>query len=185
MGSDRCTFTRQVTVSSVSIHAPTWGATQSSKDKEIAALFQSTLPHGERHDERRANILANEFQSTLPHGERQDNHCPCFAINGFNPRSHMGSDMKIKLFKVNVYVSIHAPTWGATTVLCQILLLRLFQSTLPHGERHHQVSSWSSGRCFNPRSHMGSDVEVVVVRLSVTLFQSTLPHGERLKVTAA
>ena len=100
-------------------------------------LFQSTLPHGERpvfveqppnHDKR--------FQSTLPHGERRHSallalpirvsiHAPTWGatlrednpakdIPSFNPRSHMGSDIK----KDNQTCKYHK-----------------FQSTLPHGER--------------------------------------------------
>ena len=54
----------------VSIHAPTWGATQTIWHRPRAPEFQSTLPRGER----RLKVL------TLP------------PDTGFNPRSHVGSD---------------------------------------------------------------------------------------------
>ena len=113
MGSDlnisccKCYF-------NVSIHAPTWGATQITKDRVTDVKFQSTLPHGERRILHHFVIDKNEFQSTLPHGERQiirefpgtiarfqstlphgERHCllkMLSAMPSFNPRSHMGSD---------------------------------------------------------------------------------------------
>ena len=100
----------------VSIHAPTRGATLAKGGTFKAIVFQSTLPHGERptkHTERypwkssfnpRSHTGSDEvymqtkvdyllFQSTLPHGERQMQH------------GRHGN---------TAYVSIHAPTRGAT-----------------------------------------------------------------------
>ena len=61
------------------------------------------------------------------------------AINdmcGFNPRTHMGCDMVVLripfLFR---YVSIHAPTWGATPQIDGVYYDTVFQSTHPHGVR--------------------------------------------------
>ena len=53
----------------------------------------------------------------------------------FNPRSHMGSDVGIAALALRQAVSIHAPTWGATTANALSLDYIEFQSTLPHGER--------------------------------------------------
>ncbi len=81
------------------------------------------------------------FQSTLPHGERP---------------------MTIDNAECQLYVSIHAPAWGATSTCCQYRrLLYMFQSTLPHGERQsHDHSVPVCIRCFNPRSRMGSDMQM-------------------------
>ena len=103
------------------------------------------------------------------------------ADNGrFNPRSHMGSDVINIAQRFRFVVSIHAPTWGATVSTLSISANCRFQSTLPHGERlrisrqrHH------SHQCFNPRSHMGSDMSLPSWLSIPPLFQSTLPHGER------
>ena len=69
MGSDlplaKCSF-----IISVSIHAPTWGATLSQIVNTDCVVFQSTLPHGERPISRLLFEIAHKFQSTLPHGER-------------------------------------------------------------------------------------------------------------------
>ena len=120
----------------------------------------------------------------------------------FNPRTHMGCDYKrynaicfhlefqsthphgVRLYTVNVllnseYVSIHAPTWGATTCsyvhiksfgvsihaptwgatqkLFCIFAAQRFQSTHPHGVRRSIASGVIGG----------------------LLFQSTHPHGVR------
>ena len=83
------------------------------------------------------------------------------------------------MFSMLTLVSIHTPTWGVTGVC---------------------IGVGGVSGCFNPHSHMGSDVckvlafailsEVSIhtptwgvtcfgVRLVVTtVFQSTLPHGE-------
>ena len=79
----------------ISIHAPTRGATVCCSFPLIFPLFQSTLPHGERQ----YNFLLSVF-----------------SIN-FNPRSHTGSDSRISLLIFVHFISIHAPTRGATAIL--------------------------------------------------------------------
>ena len=54
-------------------------------------------------------------------------------------------------------ISIHAPTRGATRFLACRFSLRIFQSTLPRGERLPELSSPRENCNFNPRSHEGSD----------------------------
>ena len=56
-----------------------------------------------------------KFQSTLPYGERRIINANGAQLEGFNPRSRMGSDRKWIEHIVNkCRVSIHAPVWGAT-----------------------------------------------------------------------
>ena len=57
-----------------------------------------------------------------------------------------------------------------------------FQSTLPRGERRHEVQQQTQVRDFNPRSHEGSDCGKGLQRSTTLLFQSTLPRGERLPI---
>ena len=56
----------------VSIHAPARGATLDGTDIEADHWFQSTPPHGGRHD--KGQVLRTKgkrmFQSTPPHGGR-------------------------------------------------------------------------------------------------------------------
>ena len=121
-------------------------------------LFQSTLPHGERQSLAVVAFGVIEFQSTLPHGERPTHRKVIFIPVSFNPRSHTGSDNDPKkTWTKYIVVSIHAPTRGATDKLCYDLLLTLFQSTLPHGERLRLTYQAFPLACFNPRSHTGSD----------------------------
>ena len=77
----------------ISIHAPTRGATMTSDETGMVAIFQSTLPREERHWWMAVWWRIFEFQSTLPREERQ------------YPKSNICSYQKI---------SIHAPTRGAT-----------------------------------------------------------------------
>ncbi len=115
MGCDSWFFTTWSDASEVSIHAPTWGATEDDYRGYAMILFQSTHPHGVR-----------------PNG-KSIMRC----VNGFNPRTHMGCDVIFffhltfdDLFQSthphgvrpaspggypgHLLVSIHAPTWGAT-----------------------------------------------------------------------
>ena len=72
MGSDYTADFETNNSETISIHAPTWGATE----------------------DRRMLLLSN---------------------SDFNPRSHVGSDPDVMSNFISVnYISIHAPTWGAT-----------------------------------------------------------------------
>ena len=143
--------------------------------------FQSTLPRGERPSHARIFAVSREFQSTLPRGERR------VPIRGtqkgyrsFNPRSHGGSDQHLYPHRRRGRVSIHAPTGGAT------------HQSSPRRRRSNRFNPRSHGgsdplfcgtskpaSCFNPRSHGGSDDVGPACRLVHRPFQSTLPRGER------
>ena len=104
----------------VSIHAPAWGATLYAAAPNDVAKFQSTLPHGERHE---------------PFNFTESNR-------RFNPRSRMGSDLHTTSTLFHRLVSIHAPAWGATSYYELRDTLDRFQSTLPHGERHRKAATY-------------------------------------------
>ena len=115
----------------------------------------------------------------LPRGERPSPTPTIILLSCFNPRFHAGSDpnrprpgcgagefqstrprgerprCSFRRY-LALEVSIHALTWGATIVL--IVVARL--------------------RCFNPRSHMGSDSSIPS-KFRYSRFQSTLPREER------
>ena len=122
----------------VSIHAPTWGAT---KDEGFAAAVR-------------------KFQSTRPRGARP--HAPPrLSCNqrGFNPRAHVGRDrLAGDYFNPQNAVSIHAPTWGATSItLDKLTSFDVFQSTRPRGAR------------------LGANSK----EAAAVMFQSTRPRGAR------
>ena len=99
------------------------------------------------------------------------------------------------------YISIHAPTRGATARDGEVNTYAGFQSTLPRGERPYIVNDLLQSKHFNPRSHEGSDIiNFASNNLSTNFnprshegsdifscipghyhvgFQSTLPRGER------
>ena len=143
----------------ISIHAPTRGAT----------LGQINLsePH-------------TDFNPRSHEGSDLECQKSWEPKNYFNPRSHEGSDGCSDIADQVDYISIHAPTRGATALIAIGVALYKFQSTLPRGERlpcipscHSHVSisihaptrgatRSHSYKCqcptyFNPRSHEGSD----------------------------
>ena len=134
-----------------------------------------------------AHIEAHTFQSTRPHGAR-----PCIALQSsttpvFQSTRPHGARQSIFLdYCAELFVSIHAPAWGATST-------------------HHPISD--SHACFNPRARMGRDTatqNIVAIQDVVSIhapawgatnnymthlfailsFQSTRPHGARLNQAA-
>ena len=144
---------------SISIHAPTKGATipmyfpvvltiyfnprsHEGSDshrrtiRNCVDLFQSTLPRRERPGACTISVIFWEFQSTLPRRERP---------------------VVFHLFLSGSPISIHAPTKGATWTKRIRLTFFQFQSTLPRRERL-----------------VGFPIRTVYCE-----FQSTLPRRER------
>ena len=147
---------------SVSIHAPTRGATWSLGIPSIHAFCFNPRSHEGSDGAGDVQQLATyQFQSTLPRGERPCGtpedvtsdrvsiHAPTrgatrgrkekyMNYTGFNPRSHEGSDKVGLKLPDNTIVSIHAPTRGATNMGVERHTAEIkFQSTLPRGERLH------------------------------------------------
>ena len=79
-------------------------------------------------------------------------------IKNFNPRSHEGSDVNQAAKKLYDYISIHAPTRGATG-LCKYIV----KDPQDFNPRSHEGSDTArkqperTAGNFNPRSHEGSD----------------------------
>ena len=132
----------------------------------------------------------------------QSRYLPAFPVSIHAPT--WGATNDVARFDADFLVSIHAPTWGATSA-CLLVLIDLFQfqSTHPHGVRHH-CSSWQHDcrvsihaptwgatpqldlahvgiDSFNPRTHMGCDSLRPMRPTFLYLFQSTHPHGVRRK----
>ena len=121
----------------VSIHAPTGGATYGVSSTINAQVFQSTRPRGARPSVLQlVRGVWNVFQSTRPRGAR----LPEWSV-----------------MSVEEYVSIHAPTGGATSTSVIVVSSSPFQSTRPRGARLSTDPSASTYR----------------------LFQSTRPRGAR------
>ena len=87
-----------------------------------------------------------KFQSTLPRGERRPGAgSPASCHGNFNPRSHEGSDTGNWNGYGCSYISIHAPTRGATLWIRISTTIRIFQSTLPRGERPWLLCDYAHG----------------------------------------
>ena len=145
-------------------------------------IFQSTLPREERLIFRFLVLLILLYFNPRSH-ERSDcvSTCStCFSTTYFNPRSHERSDCSPCTTTNTSFISIHAPTRGATkTSYYRNLSYLLFQSTLPREERLILRRFLYQLKNFNPRSHERSDASNFDFSLAV-VFQSTLPREERL-----
>ena len=121
----------------ISIHAPTWGATVMEHACAESCRFQSTHPRGVRHGKAATGYVDVKFQSTHPRGVRRARLAAQCLLQG---------------------ISIHAPTWGATynTRLKDSGLI--FQSTHPRGVRQSVRYFFRfTFLNFNPRTHVGCD----------------------------
>ena len=75
------------------------------------------------------------------------------------------------------HISIHAPSRERLGGLQKMLILMLFQSTLPHGSDKSLFSILSWRKHFNPRSLTGATASCRSLSFFGYSFQSTLPHG--------
>ncbi len=164
---------------SVSIHAPTWGATSSAGWSKPVVSFNPRAHVG--RDRVARKLLGQEvFQSTRPRGARQVERIWMISRVCFNPRAHVGRDCRVarKLLGQEGFnprahvgrdssgltsmgfpqVSIHAPTWGATCCWWQ-------------GGFHREVVSIHA-----PTWGATEDAFPLIVEVE---FQSTRPRGAR------
>ena len=146
-------------MSSVSIHAPAWGATDALTTTNAAALFQSTRPRGARLMGITSLDVDAWFQSTRPRGARPwllsrldklrgvSIHAPAWGATSPSPSPSSSESVSIHApawgatsfttsSRTSYSVSIHAPAWGATCgTATRFSGAQLFQSTRPRGAR--------------------------------------------------
>ncbi len=189
----------------VSIHAPTRGATIAGRMLIRRIGFQSTHPHGVRRfalfcivvtpcfnprthtgcDMTKQNLFVPKvkFQSTHPHGVRRNSDVPKGTL---------------------IYVSIHAPTRGATVVVPSQLPYVVVSIHAPtRGATASRktcttngvvsIHAPTRGATYNPNEHPSEctfqsthphgvrpDIQTWII--TKQRFQSTHPHGVRLPV---
>ena len=141
----------------ISIHAPTRGATSPGTTPLRWHWFQYTLPREERH------ITPEQWEQ----------------LKNFNTRSHERSDYDIRRDRHGGYISIHAPTRGATKVACYLATLIKFQSTLPREERQYPKSNICSYQKISIHAPTRGATLMAWWCLMIRWFQSTLPREER------
>ena len=94
------------------------------------------------------DTMMYQFQSTLPRGERLaliSHFLSCHAFQSTLPRGERRINRKPKLASIS------------------------FQSTLPRGERLGLYVHCGKKRCFNPRSHEGSDCMMYILLILLSL----------------
>ena len=89
----------------------------------------------------------------------RDNHDEIFEQSyiHFNPRARVGRDACGGLYESLLYISIHAPAWGATSRTMRFSSRAPFQSTRPRGARPSSGMSITIPMDFNPRARVGRD----------------------------
>ena len=215
----------------VSIHAPAWGATSARISCALQLVVSIHAPAWGATWWKKPNETPNKgFQSTPPHGGRHDR--PGLGENptSFNPRPRMGGDLRCWCFEtVGGSVSIHAPAWGATVESGfggDVSAVSIhapawgatggFQFHFAYEQVSIHAPAWGATSTvlhtvwhvpgFNPRPRMGGDTCSVARRPLLCLvsihapawgathasagflgpmflFQSTPPHGGRLAAT--
>ena len=121
-----------------------------------------------------------QFQSTRPRGARprglqdgqQFSRC-------FNPRAHVGRDVSCFSPPRADGVSIHAPTWGATSKIVRRSSRLLFQSTRPRGARHAWCMTTAMKKAFQSTRPRGARPYTLKFVIGGFEFQSTRPRGAR------
>ena len=126
----------------------------------------------------------------------------------FNPRSHERSDPnRLQVFPVcfisihaptrgatfsgcssltGSAISIHAPTRGATVLMCSSTLrFGIFQSTLPREERRRCSSDLISVCTISIHAPTRGATPCLLFLLLYLLFQSTLPREERQSLSVS
>ena len=122
-------------------------------------------------------------------------------IKNFNPRSREGSDVSVQIVILQLKISIHAPARERPWCMNSMMLLTLFQSALPRGERLFLLLSSCYLLHISIRAPArGATKEIIdfpnILHISIRapargatirmcgaseddLFQSALPRGER------
>ena len=120
----------------ISIHAPTRGATFISLFHSLGNYYFNPRSH-ERSDLCGISTTAYPCDFNPRSHERSDEFLICALSSKyyFNPRSHERSDLFHSLSNTVTFISIHAPTRGATDIIFIGGIKSIFQSTLPREER--------------------------------------------------
>ena len=142
----------------ISIHAPTRGATYHSLKPKNITGFQSTLPREERPSNCPCPSSLPIFQSTLPREERLKHQRLILTQDYISIHAPTrGATVINYLLNRRFGISIHAPTRGATDSRGSTEIYGVFQSTLPREERPKSTAYYAEDKKF----------------------QSTLPREER------
>ena len=188
----------------VSIHTPTWGATQADAEEQEAERVSIHAPTwGRDFTSLMPSTPLLWFQSTRPQGARP--HRSAIQIEAFHVSIHAPARGATRQAPAAggllVVVSIHTPARGATIIAKQPRRYHVVSIHAPaRGATGGEVDSSHPQRvsihaptrgatptyrtasgallCFNPRARMGA-TRIISKCSSRVLFQSTRPRGAR------
>ena len=188
----------------ISIHAPQWGATATTRTHIPRLSISIHAPQWGATYRRAGGRRAGQISIHAPQwGATRRSARPACRPAYFNPRTPVGCDMaRPRRPHRPIVISIHAPQWGATidqgsrTLHTKFQSTHpsgvrqdgnvvgetghyLFQSTHPSGVRHpsHAIRPFRDN--FNPRTPVGCDCPAFVIMRRTLIFQSTHPSGVR------
>ena len=143
----------------ISIHAPTWGATNSRLSGHLNHTISIHAPTWGATRSEISSFDLLRFQSTHPRGVRPaEDWDKIFLLSNFNPRTHVGCDPQRG----------HPPPY-----------LLKFQSTHPRGVRLYPLNSGVVGKEFQSTHPRGVRPRSKNMSWLMTIFQSTHPRGVR------
>ncbi len=99
------------------------------------------------------------FQSTRPCGARLRSLSARPRARCFNPRARVGRDVwDFSGVTFDIYVSIHAPVWGATFADCRTRQCQRVSIHAPVWGATRYGATSTTVICFNPRARVGRDL---------------------------
>ena len=184
---------------SVSIHAPTGGATASPVwSTTFNRLFQFTRQRGARLAPPPTAQGTQRFQFTRPRGARRRKPKGKHRRKRFNSRAHGGRDNIWNRSATYKRFQFTRPRGARHYEMLKTGTIKEFQFTRPRGARRPQQEPAGDERSFNSRAHGGRDTcqpivkrgrkvsihaptggatNYTVTRCSFVVFQFTRPRG--------
>ena len=99
----------------------------------------------------------------------------------FNPRSHMGSDFTLfDFYAAKLRFNPRSHMGSDNCASAAAVLVYMFQSTLPHGERPNGYLHTGIHSRVSIHAPTWGATMTITTDMPTDKFQSTLPHGERL-----
>ena len=143
-------------------------------------LFQSTHPSGVRPEPDISWLTDFLFQSTHPSGVRPLSWSWPTGSPHFNPRTPVGCDVQRFITPPASLISIHAPQWGATRNLPDILQQQAISIHAPQWGATYKARFYTdSSNLFQSTHPSGVRPGVKPVIVTTLEFQSTHPSGVR------
>ena len=164
----------------ISIHSPRMGETSMVGVPSMDAIFQSTLPHGERRRSRWSAPWPKGFNPLSPHGRgRPPSPCSPQPWPYFNPSPRMGRDILWKEWKKEHEISIHSPRMGRDHRAGGRRAMPQFQSTPRMGRDRLECQTMPPGKFQSTLPAWGETAGIRGKQMPLEDFNPLSPHGER------